>query len=164
MQRIETQTFLRRIAAQPLRCACYTAILSLGLGMASLAKGGSSDAPIAFHSIAQGTTSGIVTPQALVIQSAPAWQELWRQHAPSGRPPPPIDFATELVVGVFLGQQPTAGYRVQVVRVEEGDREVRVIYQVHNPPPEALVVQVLTQPFHLIRIPRLGLPIRFIKH
>ena len=163
MQRIETRTFLQRIAAQPLRCACYTAILSLGLGMASLAQGGSSDTPIAFHSIAQGTTSGIAAPQALVIQSASAWQELWRQHAPSG-PPPPIDFATEFVVGVFLGQQPTAGYQVQVVRVEEGDSEVRVIYQVHNPPPEALVAQVLTQPFHLIRMPRLGLPIRFIKY
>src|SRR5215475_14727220 len=150
MKGIETRTFSRSVAAQLLRCTCYTAILCLGLGMASLAMGGSSDAPIAFHSIAQGTTSGIVAPQALVIQSAPAWQELWRQHASSDRPPPPIDFATELVVGIFLGQQPTAGYRVQVVRVEEGDSEIRVIYQVHNPPPEALVTQVLTQPLHLI--------------
>jgi PrcB C-terminal len=161
MRRIKTRTFARRVAAQLLRCACYTAILFLGLGMASLAKGGSSDVPIAFHSIAQGTTSGIVAPQALVIQSAPAWQELWRQHARLGRFPPPIDFATDLVVGIFLGQQPTAGYRVQVVRVEEGDSGVRVIYQVHNPPPDATVAQVLTQPFHLIRMPRLGLPIRF---
>src|SRR5262245_51632419 len=131
MQRIETRTSSRRSAAQLLRCASYTAILSLGLGMASLAKGGSGAAPIAFHSIAQGTASCIVAPQALVIQSAPTWQEFWGLHARSGRPPPPIDFATELVVGIFLGQQPTAGYRVQVVRVEEEDGEVRVIYQVH---------------------------------
>src|SRR5262249_54965084 len=74
----------------------------------------------------------------------------------------PIAFhSTELVVGLFLGQQPTAGYRAQVVRLEVGDSEVRVICQVHNPPPDAVVAQVLTQPFHLIRMPRLGLPIRF---
>src|SRR5262249_31910167 len=156
MKGIETRTFSRSVAAQLLRCTCYTAILSFGLGMASLAQGGSRDAPIAFHSIAQGTTSGIVAPQALVIQSAPAWEELWRHHARSDCPAPPIDFATDLVVGIFLGQQPTAGYQVQVVRVEEGDSEVRIIYQVHNPPPDAGVAQVLTQPFHLIRIPRLG--------
>jgi len=161
MKSIEARTVTRSIVAQLLRCACYTATLSLGLGMASLVKGGSGHAPIAFHSIAQGTASGMVAPQEVMIQSAPAWQELWRQHAPLGRPPPPIDFATELVVGIFLGQQPTAAYRAQIVRVEAGDSEVRVIYQVQMRPPDAVVAQVLTHPFHRVRMPRLGLPIRF---
>ncbi len=161
MKSTEARTSTRSIVAQLLRCACYTATLSLGLGMASLVKGGSGHAPIAFHSIAQGTASGIVAPQEVVIQSAPAWQELWQQHAPLGPPPPPIDFATELVVGIFLGQQPTAGYQVEVVQVEAGDTEVHVIYQVQMPPPDAVVAQVLTQPFHLIRMPRVGLSIRF---
>jgi PrcB C-terminal len=144
-----------------LSCASYIAFLPLCGGATSLAGAGGDDAPLTFRSLAQGTASGIIAPQELVVASAPAWQALWTQHAPSEPSPPPIDFAIELIVGIFLGQQPTAGYQVQVIRVERRDTEVRIIYQVNRPPPDALVAQVQTQPFQLISVPRVELPLRF---
>jgi hypothetical protein len=157
-------------------CAVILA-LTLSLGMAVLVallslllctpdsvrgvepSGGGS--PVPFVSIGQGSVSGIVDPQEVVIQSAEEWRELWSTHAPSAPAPPPVDFARELVVGIFAGQRPTSGYQVQVVRVERGETMISVVYQVTGPPADAMVAQVLTQPFLLITLPRLGLPIRF---
>ncbi len=114
-----------------------------------------------FLSIEQGSTSGIVDSREVVIQSEQEWQTLWRQHAPVAAPRPPVDFAKHLVVGIFAGQQPTSGYRVDIVSVERERGGISVIYQVESPAKDAMVAQVLTQPFHFIRLPRLGLPIRF---
>lgn len=119
------------------------------------------DSPIPYFSIAQGTASGIVDPLEIVIQSGQEWRKLWERHAPSGSAPPPVDFTTQVVVGLFAGQQPTAGYEVQIVKVDHERTRVTVSYQVRSPSKEALVAQVLTQPFHLIRLPRLSLPIQF---
>src|SRR4030095_13647772 len=71
-----------------------------------------------FVSIGQGTASAIVEMREVVVQSEGDWKKLWTQHAPDGAPPPAVDFESELVVGVFAGQQPTAGYRIEIVRIE----------------------------------------------
>jgi hypothetical protein len=131
------------------------------LGTVSVAEASSADSPVSFVSIGQGTASGIVDPLEIVIQSEQELQDFWKQHAPSGSPPPPVDFATDLVVGIFAGQRPTSGYQVEIVRVERGGTGIHVIYQIKSPPKDALVAQVLTQPFHLIRLPQLNLPIQF---
>ena len=115
-----------------------------------------------FVSIGQGTASGVIDRREVVVQSEQQWQKLWNEHAP-GAPPPPIDFTKELVVGVFAGQLPTAGYRVEIVRVERESGGLSIVYRIESPAKDAMVAQVLTQPFHLVRLPRLGLPVRFKK-
>ena len=72
--------------------------------------------------------------------------------------PPPVDFANEVAAGVFAGQQPTDGYQVQIVGVERGKSESSVVYQVKSPPKDALVAQVLTQPFMLSSLSSAGWP------
>jgi hypothetical protein len=47
------------------------------------------------------------------------------------------------------------------VTVERQPAEIVVGYRLEPPPPGALVAQALTQPFHLARVPRPGLPVRF---
>ncbi len=57
-----------------------------------------------------------------------------------------------VVVTIHAGRKPTGGYRVEVRRVErEGDRCV-AHYAVLEPPPDALVPQVITYPSATIRI------------
>ena len=116
--------------------------------------------PVPFASIAQGSSSGILAPEETAIDSAPDWLAFWARHAP-GASPPPVDFAADLVVAVVAGQRPTAGYEVDIVAIERGPAVTTVIYRVRRPPPDALVAQVLTSPFHIVRLPRPGLPIRF---
>jgi hypothetical protein len=117
---------------------------------------------VPFVSIGEGTASGIADPREVVVRSEQEWKTLWRQHAPSG-PPPAVDFRKEIVVGVFAGQRPTEGYRVEIVRVERESEGFSVVYRVEGPAPDALAAQVLTQPFKLVRLPGLGLPVRFKK-
>jgi hypothetical protein len=116
-----------------------------------------------FVSFDKGTSSGIVEPREVVVQSEREWEALWKQHAPDGPSPLPVNFAKEQIIGVFAGQRPTAGYRVEIVKVERDSGGLTVVYKIESPPQDAIAAQQLTQPFHLVRLPALGLPIRFNK-
>ena len=116
-----------------------------------------------FVSIGQGTASAIVERREVVVQSEEGWKKLWTQHAPDGAPPPTVDFESELVVGVFAGQQPTAGYQVEIVRIEPEGGRLLVVYRIESPAKDAMVAQVLTQPFHLVRLRKVGLRVQFKK-
>jgi hypothetical protein len=105
-----------------------------------------------FVTVAQGSSSQIQDSREVVLRSAAEWEELWSAHSP--QPPPAVDFSESLVAGVFLGMRQTAGYEVEVTAARaEGDRVV-VEYVEHRPASDALVAQVLTSPFHFVRLPR----------
>ena len=82
---------------------------------------------IPFTSVAQGTSSQIDEPRKIVVRSAEEFQALWKSH--STPPLPKVDFSKSIVVGVFLGMRPTAGYTVgiQAVRRTEGGAVVEYI-------------------------------------
>ncbi len=103
--------------------------------------------------VAQGAMSGIEEPRQAVVRTAAEWQALWKEHAP-GQAAPAVDFAQSMVVAVFLGSRPTAGFEVEITAVrQEGGRTV-VDYVEGRPPPDALTAQVLTSPFHIVRARR----------
>lgn len=116
---------------------------------------------LAFATVAQGHDSRITSPREVVVRSAGEWQTLWTEH--SGSPAPGVTVSESLVVAVFLGSRPTAGYAVEIVRVlQEADATV-VEYRERTPPPGALAAQMLTSPFHVVSIPRNTRPVRFRK-
>jgi len=106
---------------------------------------------IAFTNVAQGTSSQVDEPRKVIVRSAEEFQALWKTH--STAPLPKVDFSKSIVVGVFLGMRPTAGYTVgiQAVRRTEGGAVVEYIEGV--PDKSRMVAQVLTSPFHLVSIP-----------
>lgn len=108
---------------------------------------------VSFAPVAQGSHSGIEESREVVIRSAEEWQALWKAHDSVGVPPV-VSFEQAIVVGVFLGSRPTAGFDVEIMAVKrEADRWV-VEYVEHRPPPGALTAQVVTSPYHLVRLPR----------
>lgn len=111
--------------------------------------------------LARGSDSGIVQPRQVVVRSVEAWQTLWREHA-SGEPPA-VDFSQSMVVGVFLGSRPTAGYDVEIVRVRQKGAGLVAEYVERRPAPGALTAQVLTAPYHLVRVTRAEGPVEFIR-
>ena len=58
-----------------------------------------------------------------------------------------------MVVGVFLGGRPTAGYGVEIVGVREEHGALVVEYGETRPPAARITAQVLTAPYHLVRFP-----------
>src|SRR5713226_8042289 len=110
---------------------------------------------VSFTSIAKGTLSDQETARQAVARTPAEWRALWNDHAPTDKLPA-IDFGSKMVVGVFLGTQPSAGYEVEIVGVRtEGDALV-VEYAQRQPGQGTMAAQILTQPFHLVAVPNRG--------
>jgi hypothetical protein len=112
------------------------------------------------NTVAQGAMSNIEEPRQAVVRTAAEWQALWKQHDGGGAPPP-VDFAESMVVAVFLGSRPTAGFAVDIRGVKRDGQATIVEYLERQPPRDAIVAEVLTSPFHVVRVARTAGPVEF---
>ncbi|HOF89310.1 MAG TPA: protease complex subunit PrcB family protein, partial [Armatimonadota bacterium] len=94
--------------------------------------------------------------QFVVIQTPEVWQALWRP-----REAPAVDFAANTVLGVTLGQRPTAGYEVTIEDVRATGTEIIAYVSTLQPDPDDPVAQVITYPYHFVVVPRLTQPVNF---
>jgi len=99
----------------------------------------------------KGGRSGIGAPREVVVRTPDEWTALWTEHG-AGRERPPVDFSREIVVGVFLGSKPTAGYSVAIVSTIDANGVLIVRYRVSEPPAGAITAQVITFPYHLAAV------------
>lgn len=109
------------------------------------------------ETIDQGVVSGVRDQRMLVIRDLSAWQALWAEHKAGHHLIPPlpyVDFAHEMVIGVFLGEKPTSGYNVVVVGLRQTEEGLIVRVRINTPPPGVALLQVLTQPYYLVKVPR----------
>ena len=118
-----------------------------------------------FETIDQGIRSGIRDARQVVIRDPESWRSLWAEHVKGRVPEPPlpqVDFVREMVIAFFLGEKPTAGYAANIreIFVREGELVVKVYVQ--TPPPGVFLLQVLTQPFHIVKVGLSDLPVEFI--
>jgi hypothetical protein len=110
--------------------------------------------------VAEGRTSGIDERREVVVRGVAEWEALWREHG--GRTSAPdIDFTREMVVAVFSGTRPTGGYSVQILSAAREADAFVIQYAERQPAGDTIVTQVLTAPFHMIRLPRVEGPVRF---
>jgi PrcB C-terminal len=117
---------------------------------------------VAFVSIDKGDASEQQTARQAIARTAAEWQALWRAHAPNGKLPV-VDFTTKMVVGVFLGTKPSDGYEVEIVNVKTDGDALVVEFVQRQPKRGMMAAQILTQPFHLIAVPRHADPVRFVQ-
>ena len=109
--------------------------------------------PPPVRSLDRGVQSEIAAPRQVIVRDAKGWTSLWRAHA-SARPQPAVDFSREMVVGVFIGTRPTAGFTVEIVGYREAGNGVTVQYRETTPDRDAITAQVLVSPYHLVAIPQ----------
>ncbi len=107
---------------------------------------------VTFAALAGGTHSEIQEPRQVVVRTAEDWQALWKAH--SAEPAPIIDFSRSMVIGVFLGSRPTAGFTVEITAIRVRNNTAVVEYTERGPAPGAITAQVLTSPFHLVTVTR----------
>jgi hypothetical protein len=106
--------------------------------------------------------SAIDSARQVVAKTQAEYDALWREHAP-GRAAPPVDFSRNMVVAVFLGSRPSAGFEVQITRVQrEGDAAV-VTWAERRPGRDQIAAQVMTAPAHIVSVPRVDGTVRFVK-
>jgi PrcB C-terminal len=103
------------------------------------------------RTIDKGDQSNIDDRREVVVRTAAEWEKLWHRHSPD-RPMPSVDFSKEMVVGVFLGSRPTAGYGVAIVKTIDANGVLHVQYRENAPGRDAITAQLLTFPYHLVAI------------
>jgi hypothetical protein len=101
----------------------------------------------------RGTQSQVEEARQAVVRTDEEWVVFWDRHTPK-RPRPPVDFSREMVVGVFLGSQPTAGFGVEIVSAAIAGDTMVVRYRSSRPADDAIVAQMVTSPYNLVAVPR----------
>ena len=100
----------------------------------------------------KGEHSNMDDAAQVAAKSQQEWQALWQKHTPD-RPRPAVDFAKEMVVGVFLGSRPMAGYVLEIVSATQSDGTLVVRYRESAPSKGTMTAQVLTSPYHIVAVP-----------
>lgn len=111
--------------------------------------------------VAQGSQSGIEEPRTVVVRTPAAWRALWKEHSRSAAPAATVDFRRFMVVGVFLGTRPTAGYAIEIASVSMREDIMLVEYREVSPDAGDITAQVLTSPFQMVRVPRFAGEVEF---
>lgn len=107
--------------------------------------------------IDSGQYGEVVEGTQTVLRDQAAYESLWSQlHGDQSTTPDPptVDFESEIVVAVVLGERPTGGYEVEIdeVLASEEDGEMRVEYTETVPGDACAVMQVQTSPYVLVTV------------
>jgi hypothetical protein len=108
------------------------------------------EAPSA-RTIAKGDQSNVDEAKQVLVRTEAEWTRLWNQHAPD-HPKPAVDFSKEMVVAVFMGSRPNAGFSTTITSAMAANGALVVRYKETAPAAGAVSAQVLTFPFHIVAI------------
>jgi hypothetical protein len=98
-------------------------------------------------------------PDIVVIQDEGKFRDLHTRihRIGTSKPPlPEVDFSTRFVVFLTYGEQPSAGYFIQVRSVTERDDTVVIKTLLKEPPQDSYQAQAVTHPFVFIAVVRNG--------
>ena len=116
----------------------------------------------AMRTIDKGAQSNVDDRLTATARTEPEWTALWKKHN-FDKPVPSVDFSKEMVVAVFMGSRPTAGFAVEITSVAERNGKLVVAYKEAAPAPGAISAQVLTAPYHIVAVPKSSAPVAFEK-
>ena len=112
------------------------------------------------RTIDKGDQSNVDEARQVVVRTQAEWDKLWTTHG-GDRKKPAIDFSKDMVVGVFMGTRPSAGYTTTIVSTVSKDGKTIVRYEEKMPPKGTLTAQILTSPYHLVTLPKMAGQVAF---
>jgi hypothetical protein len=128
------------------------------------------DADVAFDKVAATeiipvtadatSLSNIHDERTVVVKDEAAWTRLWNEHAP-GRDKPAVDFASHMVIGVFMGYGANSCFATSIDGVVRTADRILVRELRSVPGPDIVCAMHVTSPAHLAVIPRSDLPVVF---
>ncbi len=110
--------------------------------------------------------ASITEPRRAVIRDAAAWRDFWREAAPPREPAPTrpdVDFTTSMLLVAAMGQRGTGGYEIHIERVYERDGELIAVVREISPGAGCMLIQALTSPIEVVKIPRYDGPVSFVE-
>ena len=118
--------------------------------------------PIPFKVMVQGGHSGVEERREVVARTAEEFKALQVSPPPDG-PAPKVDFATTMVVGIYMGTRPSGGHSVEITRIERDGADLVVTYRERAPGRDEMATQVMTSPFQLVTTATFPGPVRFTR-
>jgi hypothetical protein len=98
-------------------------------------------------------------PDIVVIQDEGKFKDLHTKihRIMTSKPPlPKVDFSTHFVVFLTYGEQPSAGYFIQVRSVVKRENTVVIKTLLKEPPQDSYQAQAVTHPYVFVVVPRNG--------
>jgi hypothetical protein len=117
--------------------------------------------PPSFTNVAKGDSSNQQDTRQVTVRTAAEWSALWKEHSPTAKMPA-VDFAKQMVVGLFLGSKPSTGHEVEIVGVRTEGKDLIVEYVQRQPGRGTMAAQILTEPYHLVAVAKHAGTVRFI--
>ena len=130
--------------------------------LAALLQGAASTTTATMKTVDKGPMSAIDASRQVTVRTPAELATLWKSHA-ADRKMPDVDFAGNMVVGIFLGSRPTAGFAVEIVSAQPESGALVVKYKETRPSRDMIAAQMLTSPFHLVAVPKFEGAVRFEK-
>jgi hypothetical protein len=118
--------------------------------------------PASLRTLDKGAQSNVDDRLTATASTEAEWTTLWKKHN-FDKPAPAVDFSKEMVVAVFMGSRPTAGFSVAIVSAAARDGKLVVTYKETLPAPGGVRAQILTAPYHIVAAPKSTLPVVFEK-
>jgi hypothetical protein len=109
--------------------------------------------------VEDGTRSRMKKSDLTTATTSAQWQTLWTAH--STNTIPNVDFTKKMVVAAFMGQQPSSGYSIEIVKVEDDGKNLIVSYR-ETESAKGGATQ-LTSPYHIVTVPANKQPVLFKK-
>ncbi|MBI2268529.1 MAG: protease complex subunit PrcB family protein [Candidatus Blackburnbacteria bacterium] len=114
---------------------------------------------IQFEEIGKGSNSKQSTRKNYVINSSKEWQKIIETQPED--PEVRVDFSKETVIAVFQGKKNTGGYGIEVSEVWQKDGNLEVSVTETSPGANCFTVQMLTAPYHIVKIPKFTEEVEF---
>jgi len=113
-----------------------------------------------FELLAEGNHSGWHEENIRTIETKYEWHAFWNTHAP-GETPPQINWENHFIVAFAMGDYPTTGYWVDMLKICWNDNEDAWVieYAFFIPGGSVETYPVVTQPFAYYIVVRPDLPI-----
>jgi hypothetical protein len=103
------------------------------------------------RTVAKGDQSNVDDAKQVLVRTDAEWTKLWNQHAPD-HPKPAVDFSKEMVVAVFMGSRPNAGFSTTITSAMAANGALVVRSKETMPGAGTVSAQILTFPYHLVAI------------
>jgi protease stability complex PrcB-like protein len=103
------------------------------------------------RTIEKGDQSNVDDAKQVLVRTEAEWAKLWQQHNPD-RPRPAVDFSKEMIVAVFMGSRPNAGFSTTITSAMAANGALLVHYKETKPAVGSVSAQILTFPYHIVAI------------
>lgn len=114
--------------------------------------------------LAHQYVSGYTTAALDVVSDPDTWASVWDRVHQNLAPQPPrpgVDFGEDAVVLAAMGQRSTGGFDIRVDSVITFDGGAKVFVTETSPGARCFTPQMVTQPVHVVRVPRAAGPVVF---